>query len=822
MNRNRIFNLPSGQQAHLGLIFLVLCMGMIAFILGYWLLVMEPRLKQYDESQAAVLAQSHAHLLGNTLLKSPLHSPQQIQAITDDLLVLTEPQTGQPYIEGITIELSLQPNEDEDTFTYHNGNTDCQDCIVIELPLFAPSTRELLGVATFYANNAFFAQLKIDVRQRLYAIMLGIALLLSAAWWVIHRLLERIHYSDRSLAQVFDAVPNPLLIFSQDRQQLLRTNQIALGYMEIPDSGSHYQATDLFAEEQDFEVLEQSVAMRRNISSFECLLRGKNGRNFWAILSCTAVDYENTPALLLSITDITLFKQAENAIRQSEERFATVVDSLEDLIYVADMNTHRILFMNMAMRKRYGNRGGELCWKVFYPQFEGPCPTCSNNKLLDETGQPNGIYSWEYQNPNTGEWYSCRDRAIHWIDGRIVRMEAATNTTELKAIQQELVQARDRAEAASRAKSNFLATMSHEIRTPMNGIIGTLELLQRDDPRPDQQSYIDDINHSSRQLLLLVNDILDLSRIEAGKLDLHPAPLSLDELLDDCLHLLDHAADRKGIQLQRECDTTLPPCVVADATRLRQVLVNLLSNAVKFTEHGQVTLRSQVLHIDTQKIHLQLSVSDTGIGIADEMIEQIFEAFTQLDNGTTRRHEGTGLGLAICQHLVKEMGGKICLASSSPQGSIFSMEISLELCTEVLSEEVTPPPLITPRRVLLAEDNHINSRVAIALLEQSGHHVDWVENGQDAVARLEQYDYDIVLMDLHMPEMDGIEATRRIRALGQVHKANIPVIALTANVMQEERQRCEEVGMSGFVSKPFSAAKLEQALQEASAKVRGE
>ena len=817
MNRKRTFDFNNRFQAYSSLVFLLLGLGMLLLVSVYWLLSMEPRLHQDTKTQATVLAQAHAHNLANSLLrddtKQAMHALQQS---IDEILVLTDSNTQLPFITGIRVELSPGIHPEATTPVVIRGDIHCKECIVNQLPLFASTDSRLLGIATFYSSNAFFLQLQQDVRQRLYLIMLSILLLLGTAWWLINRLLQRLQHSEQNRRQIFEAVPYPVLVLSQGGGQLLNANHAAREQLSWPDDDGDFTLAHLFVDEEDYHVLMRSVAISKDINGFESNLLTTHQKTIWAILNCQSIQYDHQAALLLSITDISLFRQAENAIKQSEERFATVVDSLDDLIYVSDMDTHRILFMNKAMRSIYGNRSGDLCWQTIYPQYDGPCPNCSNPKLLTPSCEPNGVYQWEYQHPGSGEWYNCRDRAIQWIDGRLVRLEAATNTTKLKKIQQQLEQARDQAEAASRAKSDFLATMSHEIRTPMNGIIGTLELLKRNAPRTDQQALIDDIDNSSKQLLLLVNDILDLSRIESGKLVLSPAPVSLEDVLNESLQMFERSALDKGLSLHREDSEALPGCVYLDATRLRQILLNLLSNAVKFTHQGSISLKTSLLPSHDENIRLQIAVTDTGIGIPSEMANRIFDAFTQIDGSSTRRHEGTGLGLAISQRLVEAMDGKIWLSDSGPSGSTFMLVLSLKPCREELLAELPQQQTgLEPMRILLAEDNLINRRVAMALLEQNGHQVAWVENGRDAVACMQQKDFDIVLMDLHMPEMDGLEATRQIRAMADSNKAGVVIIALTANAMQEEQQRCIENGMDGFISKPFSADKLEQSMREA-------
>lgn len=817
MSRNLLRHRPSGNQARIGLVFLLLTAGLTSLAGTYWVYSLEPRLKADANTQATVLAQSQSWILADTLLLNDnAQKMSQLAEVMDEILVLTDPNTHAPFVHGIKVELDTSLDEEGRVIT--RGIIDCNRCFVSDIPLYAKTNRELLGIARFYSSSNFFQQLRDDVRQKVFVGIIAVILFLSAAWWVIRNLLQRIERSDRSQLQIFDAMPFPLFVVRSDMQRVMLSNHSAREHFPSAEFAPEHPLLHIFRDPHDYEVLQRALSMRQSIQGYECELRARNNKPYSALISSTPVEFPDGNAIIVSIADITLQKQAETWIAESEERFATVVDSLDDLVYVADMDTHRLLFMNKPMRDIFGNRIGEICWKVLQQGQNGPCSFCSNDKLTDAAGRPSGVYVWDFKNTITGDWYTCRDRAITWIDGRIVRLEAASNITELKKIQFALEKAKEAAEAASLAKSNFLATMSHEIRTPMNGIIGMVNLLQRGKPREDQKDYIDAISTSSEQLLLLLNDILDLSKIEAGRLELELQPFDLEKLLKDSILLVENSARQKGLAIGYELDPSAPLALQADSTRLRQVLLNLLSNAVKFTSRGAVRLLIAGEKTSANTACVRFSVVDTGVGIPAAMADQIFEEFTQLDSGTSRRYEGTGLGLAICKRLVSAMGGEIWLERSSDEGSTFTFELELPLA-------LTPPPRrpppgeitttsIQPRRVLLAEDNKINSLVAQSLLEQNGHTVAIAENGSQAIALLEQHEYDIVLMDLHMPEVDGIEAARRIRAMHDKSKSTIPIIALTANIMHAEQERCLDAGMNGFVAKPFTPEKLEAVIQQ--------
>jgi signal transduction histidine kinase/PAS domain-containing protein/ActR/RegA family two-component response regulator len=814
MNRDLLRHRPSGTQARIGLVFLLLTAVLLSLAATYWFYGLEPRLKADASSQATVLAQSQSWILADTLLLADGEQRlAHLAEVMDEILVLTDPNTRFPFVHGIEVELDKSLADSGGPHRLRRGTTDCARCFISDIPLYAKTNRELLGIAHFYSSSDFFYQLRSEVRKTIALGVIAVILFLSTAWWVIRKLLQRIERSDRSQLQIFDAISLPVFVVSRNLQHVILGNRTAREHFPAVGSAAGEPLLHLFRDPHDYEVLQRALGMQQEIHGYECELRSRHNRSAYSLISSTQVDFPEGSAVILSIADITRQKQAETYIAESEERFATVVDSLDDLVYVADMDTHRILFMNRPMRNIFGNRVGEICWQALQQGQSGPCAFCTNDKLVDAQGKPRGVYVWDFQNTVTGEWYTCRDRAINWIDGRTVRLEAASNITQLKKIQIALEKAKEAAEAASLAKSHFLATMSHEIRTPMNGIIGMVKLLQRSRPREDQQDYIDAISTSSEQLLLLLNDILDLSKIEAGRLELELQPFDLGKLLKDSITLVENSARQKGLQISLTLASATPTMLQGDSTRLRQILLNLLSNAVKFTAEGSVRLLVESTANSDTAAGIRFSVIDTGVGVPAEMAERIFDEFTQLDSGIARRYEGTGLGLAICKRLVTAMGGTIWLDRSGRQGSTFCFELELPLAPEApplpSPDEAAPVAAIQPRRVLLAEDNKINSLVARQLLEQSGHTVAIAENGAQVLELLAQQAYDIVLMDLHMPEVDGIEATRRIRRLTDPDKAAIPIIALTANIMHAEQERCLAAGMNGFIAKPFTPEKLE-------------
>jgi PAS domain S-box-containing protein len=426
------------------------------------------------------------------------------------------------------------------------------------------------------------------------------------------------------------------------------------------------------------------------------------------------------------------------------------------------------------MEKRYYHRSGSVVWTLLTVSL-----------LRDERGEP-----------------------IHFIS----QIEDITGRKQTLA---ELVEAKEAAEAGARAKSEFLANMSHEIRTPMNGVLGMADLVLDTELTEEQREYVSLIRQSGENLLTIINDILDFSKIEAGKLELESEPFALGSVIEAILKTLSPRAAAKGLRVSHSLQPDVPPQVRGDSVRLGQVLSNLLANAIKFTHQGGVEVGVSALPPPAGELLLRFSVRDTGIGIPDEQQQHIFEAFAQADSSTTRKYGGTGLGLAISVRLVTLMGGRLWLESALGEGSTFHFTVRF-LSVDGTAAPTTPPratpPQMLPLRILLAEDERTNRLVVVRLLQKRGHSVACVENGREAVAAVERERFDVVLMDVQMPEMSGFDAAMAIREREAKRGGRLPIIALTACAMQGDRDRCFAAGMNAYVTKPIRIPELMEAL----------
>ncbi len=520
--------------------------------------------------------------------------------------------------------------------------------------------------------------------------------------------------------------------------------------------------------------------------------------------------------------DISELKAREHTLRRSEEQLKTTVRSALDAIIVIDEKAEIIEF-NPAAEQIFGFKRADVVGKLMadyiVPERYRDAHAAGIKKLLETGEGPLLGQRIEIEALHAEGHEFVMELAIQQAEGPDgpIFIGYARDVTEQKAAEEQILLEKERAEVANRAKASFLAMMSHEIRTPLNGVLGILGLLRDDRSKQEQKKLIRTARVSGKALLTIINDILDFSKLEAGRLDLDEGVFLIDPLVNGVESLVAHRAKENGVSLTFSIDDAVPDAVSGDAGRIRQILLNLCWNAIKFSEGGSVRVSVEQLSTEGDRATIRFTVKDDGIGIADEHHDELFAEFSMLDASYSRKFGGTGLGLAISKSLVQNMGGEIDFNSKLGKGSTFWFDLPLKIAEvkdAVSDDELDKEedaPAVSNYRILLAEDNTTNQLVIGNMLERLGCLVDIVSNGLEVLDAVQSRPYDIVLMDVSMPEMDGLEATKQIRQLdGKVGK--IPIIALTAYALDEDRQTAFAAGMDEFVSKPVSRIELARAI----------
>lgn len=614
-----------------------------------------------------------------------------------------------------------------------------------------------------------------------------------------------------------------MLLVDEDSGRILEGNAAALAfYGHTQESLTALSIMDLDTMPVDEVRRGMQILVQKGSAHFLVTHRLANGALREVEVFCSRILFGRRHVLHGIVVDISDRVDAEERIRLLASQQRIILDSMP--VGISFLKERVTQWTNPAFDQMFGYERNSLVGigtELFYASLEDFKRVGLEYGFSFRDGKSYATEAPMRRRDGSVFWASLIGRPVDqenleagsiWILADITERRRAED--ELRRLNQSLEKATTRsrelalmADRANQAKSEFLANMSHEIRTPMNGVIGMTELLLGTDLRPVQRGYAEVVRNSSRALLSLLNDILDLSKIEAGKMSLETVDFDLGQLVHDLATSLSFGAEKKGLALVVDLPADMPTRLRGDPVRLRQILLNLLSNALKFTHQGKVVLK--LTHEPApDAVRLTVAVADTGIGIAPEKIRLLFDKFSQLDSSTARNYGGTGLGLAISHHLVEMMGGLIEVSSTVGRGTEFRFSITLGLQQGAQSPEAAVPSSLrrtfSGSRVLLVEDNDINQAVACGLLEKFGVLVSIAPGGAEALALLSAERFDLVFMDVQMPGMDGYEATRRIReSSSPVLNREVPIVAMTAHAMQGYRDKCIEAGMNDFVTKPI-------------------
>ncbi len=631
---------------------------------------------------------------------------------------------------------------------------------------------------------------------------------------------QKIKRDERRFRAMIEHSKDAIVIISENGEILYLSpnNETILGYTD-----QEIIKNTIYKDKERFKkIFEHYIGTHGKMIRTQWKRRHKNGHWIW--LEVVASNLMHEPAIngiIINYRDITKSKKALLQKEFDDNNLKSLINNTEDLMWSVDRNFKLItsnkafdeilrLLTGITIKKGQNALIGASSeeqlkrWTTFYERALSGAIFTETEHSSSPVEQWSEISFYPILQQNIIVGVACYSRNITELKRAQI----------LKTINRELTIAKELAENSKKAKEQFLANMSHEIRTPMNAIMGMVEILGENNLNPEQKECVDAIKLSSDNLLSIINDILDFSKIESGKITFEKRPFVLGKLIEEIIQTLQFTANPKSISLTYSIAENIPSFIIGDDAKLRQILLNLCGNSIKFTEKGYVSIDIQLKEQQNDDYILLFKVTDTGIGIPEDKLQTIFESFAQASGDTTRKYGGTGLGLTITKQLVELQGGSVFVKSKENEGSQFSFTLTFEKENELPkrneNEETYVYTRLEGKKVLLVEDNSMNQLLAKKILNSWNLKYDVAANGKIAIEKLANEDYDIILMDMHMPEMDGYEATKYIRTEMPPPKSLIPIIAVTANAILGEEEKCRAAGMNDYISKPLDKRKLYQ------------